>query len=209
MKVTNDSVRAQGRREQILRAAERCFRDFGFHAASISKISKAAGMSSGHIYHYFENKEAIIAAIVMRDLENRLALTEALRAKSGQPEALKQHIADALVRQLDTGLAALKVEILAEAGRNPEVAKIVRDADLSSRLAFSKAIREIRRAAGFQDDPRELDGMVEFLAALFGGLTLRIIGNPALEPDLLVSSAQRIVEQALFRSGAMTADGPT
>jgi hypothetical protein len=39
-------------------------------------------------------------------------------------------------------------------------------------------------------------------------LTLRIIGNPALEPDLLVSSAQRIVEQALFRSGAMTADGP-
>lgn len=208
MKVTNDSVRAQGRREQILRAAERCFRDFGFHAASISKISKAAGMSSGHIYHYFDNKEAIIAAIVMRDLENRLALTETLRAKSGQPEALKQHIADALVRQLDTGLAALKVEILAEAGRNPGVAKIVRDADLASRLAFSKAIREIRRAAGFQDDPRELDGMVEFLAALFGGLTLRIIGNPALEPDLLVSSAQRIVEQALFRSGAMTADGP-
>lgn len=82
------------------------------------------------------------------------------------------------------------------------------DADLASRLAFSKAIREIRRAAGFQDDPRELDGMVEFLAALFEGLTLRIIGNPALEPDLLVSSAQRIVEQALFRSGAMTADGP-
>jgi len=49
------------RRAQIRAAAGECFRQHGFHGTSIAQISKRAGMSTGHIYHYFENKEAIIA----------------------------------------------------------------------------------------------------------------------------------------------------
>lgn len=52
--------RLNTRRAQILAAATDCFRELGFHGASIAKISQASGMSPGHIYHYFENKEAII-----------------------------------------------------------------------------------------------------------------------------------------------------
>jgi AcrR family transcriptional regulator len=40
----------------------------GFHGASMADIAKAAGLSVGQIYRYFENKEAIIAAIVAQDL---------------------------------------------------------------------------------------------------------------------------------------------
>ena len=65
-----DAPRGTARRQQILNAAAQCFREHGFHGASIAQISKTAGMSAGHIYHYFENKEAIIAAIVAEAARN-------------------------------------------------------------------------------------------------------------------------------------------
>ena len=59
----------------MLDAAAICFRNHGFHGASMAQISKTAGMSPGHIYHYFDNKEAIIAAIVERDMEEMMEWT--------------------------------------------------------------------------------------------------------------------------------------
>ena len=48
----SDSPRADARRAQIRAAAAECFRLHGFHGSSIAQISKRAGMSTGHIYHY-------------------------------------------------------------------------------------------------------------------------------------------------------------
>jgi AcrR family transcriptional regulator len=70
-----ESDRAAQRRHQVLDAAAICFRNHGFHGASMAQISKTAGMSPGHIYHYFDNKEAIIAAIVERDMEEMMEWT--------------------------------------------------------------------------------------------------------------------------------------
>ena len=58
--------RAQARRQQVLTAAAECFRRRGFHGASMAEIAKTAGMSAGHIYNLFENKDDVIAAIVER-----------------------------------------------------------------------------------------------------------------------------------------------
>ena len=68
--------KAAQRREEILDAAIRCFREKGFHAASMSSIAKAFGMSAGHIYNYFDSKEDIIEAIVNRWLDNYIHTIE-------------------------------------------------------------------------------------------------------------------------------------
>ena len=60
--------RAEMQRNRILDAAQHCFIEHGFHAASMASIADTAGMSAGLIYRYFENKSAIILAIVDRQL---------------------------------------------------------------------------------------------------------------------------------------------
>src|SRR5437660_5351731 len=52
------------RRSQILDAALVCFARRGFHQTSMHDISAEAGISVGLIYRYFDNKEAVIAAMV-------------------------------------------------------------------------------------------------------------------------------------------------
>ncbi len=52
------------KRQQILDTALNLFSDSGFHATSISKIAKEAGISKGLMYNYFESKEALLFAIV-------------------------------------------------------------------------------------------------------------------------------------------------
>jgi AcrR family transcriptional regulator len=178
--------RAQARRTQILDAAADCFREHGFHGASIARISKAAAMSAGHIYHYFDNKEAIIAAIVARDLEHLLSLTTSLRSAHDVLEAMLAAAAAGAENNLEAQEAGLQLEIVAEAARNPHVADIVRQADLSCRTSLAETLRLLRRGRGHEDDEQALAARVEVLAAMFDGLMIRCIRNPDLNREAVI-----------------------
>ncbi|HEX7479971.1 MAG TPA: TetR/AcrR family transcriptional regulator [Polyangiales bacterium] len=64
------SVRAEQkrseRREAILCAAERIFSQHGYHAASISDVIDAAGISRGTFYIYFDGKDALFLQLIER-----------------------------------------------------------------------------------------------------------------------------------------------
>ena len=120
-----DTGRAEARRRQVLEAASTCFRQHGFHATSIARISQAAGMSPGHIYHYFQNKEAIVAGIVEQNLSEFVELAQQLdkaNETGNFVDALMAQIDAGVGKQTDGARASLNLEILAEAARNPEVA---------------------------------------------------------------------------------------
>src|SRR5436190_19425266 len=67
------------RRTQILDAALVCFAKRGFHQASMHDISAEAGISVGLIYRYFQNKEAVIAAMADRHKKQIHELLERAR----------------------------------------------------------------------------------------------------------------------------------
>ena len=52
------------RREDILSAAKRVFADKGFHATTIGDVAKAAGISYGSVYWYFDSKDALFHALM-------------------------------------------------------------------------------------------------------------------------------------------------
>ena len=103
-----------------------------------------------------------------------------------------------MARQLDGDAAALKVEIVAEAGRNPRVAEIVRKADSIGRLELASAIRDIRRRAGHDDHPGAIDEMVELISAMYGGVLMRSITNPAVDANALADRIVKVIEATLY-----------
>ncbi|MBU1265602.1 MAG: TetR/AcrR family transcriptional regulator [Thiobacillus sp.] len=196
----SEASRAETRRAQIRAAAADCFRQHGFHGTSIAQISKAAGMSTGHIYHYFENKEAIIADIVAQDLERSLTLTTELRSASDVKDAMVERAIEGVEHNLDPSSAGLQLEIVAEAARNPHIAEIVRAADRACRDSLADTIRTQRQAAGHQDSETTIAGMVEALAAMFEGLRIRTIRNPDLDQAAVVQVFRRMIHDLLSQT---------
>ena len=54
------------RREQIVGAATRVFAEKGFRRATTREVARAAGVSEGTIYNYFQDKDALLMAILDR-----------------------------------------------------------------------------------------------------------------------------------------------
>lgn len=77
------------RRQALLRAAARLFRQQGFAATSTRDIAAAVGMRAGSPFYHFENKEALLAAVMHEGME---------RALSHQARAMDLAVAAAAAR---------------------------------------------------------------------------------------------------------------
>ena len=76
-KEQNEEIRNKTR-NAILNSSLKLFANRGFHGTSISEISKAAGISKGLAYNYFESKEKILEAIFAEALNMGSILQEQL-----------------------------------------------------------------------------------------------------------------------------------
>jgi len=187
------ATKADVRRAQILEAAEACFREFGFHNASISKICKRAGMSPGHVYHYFDNKEAIIEGIVRAKADILLARVEELRRAPDVMDATIEKAGEGIADRLDPDFAALDVEIVAEACRNPSVASIVRESDREVLSNFKDVVRALRKDLGHDDSDETIDTLGDMIATLFDGIAIRGIKHPDMHRDELVVLFEKVL----------------
>ncbi|WP_028310888.1 TetR/AcrR family transcriptional regulator [Derxia gummosa] len=189
-----DTDRARLRRTQILDAAAECFRRNGFHAASIAEISKAAGMSAGHIYNYFENKDAIVAAIVERGLDEFQEVFERFASADNLRDTMLAEVDHALECCLDLNECRLQLELCAEAGRNEHIATLVRRADAHM---FDRFVGLMRSVLGPDMPQAEVDARVEAMFALFDGLSVRAVRHPEVDRQALAGSMRRMLA-ALF-----------
>jgi len=193
----SEENRREARQQQVLEAAVELVRRRGFHGASMAELAKIAGMSVGHIYHYFENKEAIMAAIVSRDLERVLGILESFEKQGGD-------LYDVMIEEVDRGYddsrrvdeTALQLEIYAEAARNPKVAKMLNDADTISR----SKLRDLMTAGRKSQEPwspEDLDARVEVIIALFEGLRLRALHGHEVSRDAMLRNIRMVVRHLL------------
>ncbi len=120
---TNSNPRKELVREQLIDIAAQLFDKKGYAQTGINDIAKALGLGRSAVYHYFRNKEEILAALVEAEAltpSNRLQELMHLPGLTST-ERLRRAVTDGIVRRLSSGsrfilLSRLETQIPEELG---------------------------------------------------------------------------------------------
>lgn len=192
-------LKSKERKKQVLDAAAKCFREFGFHGCSIARISKAAGMSPGHIYYHFANKEAIVEALVAHQESTLYELISEIAASPGDERiavSLKRHTKRMVEIHTSPEFNGLWLEIAAEAARNPGVAKVLQISHDAINSRFHDELFRRARTTSDKDMQKIRTGM-DIIASVFSGLSqqtaTRAFGQ-RWDKQLLINMVNEIID---------------
>lgn len=185
------TARGEATRRKLLSAAAEEFAQNGFHAGSVSAITRRAGAALGTFYTYFDSKDAIFQALV-RDM------SEAVRVAAREA--------------IDPAMAALEVEraalaaFLVFAAEHKEIYRIIDEAEFVDPASYRQhyettAIRIAERlaagaqAGAFRDGLGEAEAWAIMGMNVFLGLRYAIWakpGDPA--PAMVADKANRLLD---------------
>lgn len=175
------------RRQQILDAAQRCFKIHGFHRTTLRAIAREFGMSVGHIYNYFSNKEAIIEALLETQTQRFIDMLDSDKYLDIKPEERLHHELCAVVdAYLDLDSAQLAIAIMNEALVNPRVFEIAVSATTKVRehikLTYLSSLGDNREYA----PPAEvMEARIITVRSMLEGLRYARLFNPHMDPQVL------------------------
>jgi AcrR family transcriptional regulator len=151
----------------------------GVAGSTFDHVAREAGVSRGLLHYYFGSKERLLAEVVKRDTDLRMAmLDEQLAAASSADDfiAMLRRSLEAMLRD-DTEFLTLSFEVFTLSRRNPEIA-----------AEYSELIRRTRRNVAAVLAAKQDEGVLELRAdpeaiaeIIFGlgdGLALRILAEP-------------------------------
>jgi AcrR family transcriptional regulator len=136
--------RSQATVQVILDATARVLCTIGYDRASTNRVALAAGVSVGSLYQYFPSKEALVAALVERHVEEMLHLVRAKLAEVASaplPIAVRTMI-DAMfaAHAVDPKLHKVLIEQVPRIGRLEDILGVEREVE-----AMVAALLEVRR----------------------------------------------------------------
>jgi len=195
------ATRAEAQRHRILDAAEQCFIADGFHAATMAMIAERAGISVGLTYRYFASKQAIVLAIIERQLQLTRARIASLHGSVDLVTGLVECFQELRAGARGVMNATLFLEMSAEATRVPGIAAALRHADEITRGDFEAWLSRAKADGGHGLRAREAAAAALLMNLLFAGLAVRAVRDP----DLRVGALRRAVALGL----AATTSTPT
>jgi AcrR family transcriptional regulator len=186
---------ATDRRAQILRAAMFCFAKSGFHQTSMHDVAQEAGISVGLIYRYFVNKEAVIGALAEQHKQEFHALLERARSAPTLLDSLEIILTAHCCEDQPQLHCAFVLDLFAEAGRNPHIARLVRDVADAGMQGVTDVIA---RAPEMQDPPhgltpREVTELI--VAAARGSMMRDVLEHVQVSTDQRRERQLKIVRQ--------------
>ena len=153
--------------QAILEAAAELFDRKGFNQTTLQDIADAIGMARPSLYHYFDNREQILAAGIDLLTKQRDIITEALRDLDGDP----LHRLTALILGLGKLISEHPVWIRIALRDEAALPEEARDRDRESRLAyFQLLVRTLKEGgqAGYLRVHDERATALTIIAALTG-----------------------------------------
>jgi AcrR family transcriptional regulator len=192
------SERAARQRTNILDAAERCFIQSGFHAASMADIATTAGVSPGLIYRYFSGKNEIVQAIVQQHLEtDGCPSMRRLNTREDFVNGALEMFERWRRRDDPSANACLMLELVAESARDPEVAAIVRGKDQAVSEDLTLALQRVARAEGKRLTALQARSRAVMMQCVVEGLASRVVRDPTLSAATLRPILAKIIDAIL------------
>jgi TetR/AcrR family transcriptional repressor of bet genes len=180
------------RRQQLIEATIASLSRYGFADATISRISKEAGVSTGIIHHYFESKDDLLAATMRTLLEQlRQDVVERL-AQAANPEERLHAIIDGnfAANQFDRPVIVAWLSFWAQVPHVPGLARLQR---INARRLRSNLLHELRQLLPVERAAETATG----LAALIDGLWLRASLDGVQNPAAARAIVRSYLESAL------------
>jgi AcrR family transcriptional regulator len=189
-----DPVQHAAKRRQIADAAAGVFAERGFDGATTAEICRAAGVSTGNLFHYFSSKREIFVAVLTGGEDETAARLAEAEANTDPLDGLLGfvvHLAAAARYEL---VPPLVLEAMLQAGRDPELAQRLEDTAADEQAGI---VALLARAAdaGLVDPPLPVDETASWLMNLVNALYLRA----ATEPRFDVAAAIRDLRLVVLR----------
>ena len=154
-------------KQEILNAALDLFSVQGFEATSISQIANAVGIRKASLYSHFENKQAILDALIKEVLERYAEHSIFALANWDDPDFTKDKqdmTPDAAVQMLqgqlryilhDPAISRARKMLMIEQFQNPELAKLQTKQNYTDVLRYFTGLVGflIRQGALTEDNP--------------------------------------------------------
>lgn len=194
-----DEANTEAQRMRIIDAATRCLAKKGVAKTSISDICREAGMRSGHLYYYFENKDAVLEAVALRNRETVIASIEHM-LDGGD---LVSQIFDVHVKAEEDRLACgltptVRVELQCYFQR---VASAPHGAVVPDRLLSAiRGATETAVAAGRLSSQIDIDTFVNAVTLIWQGLSYSRL-DPSLDLDAMRKAVQLLLSPWLTGGG--------
>jgi AcrR family transcriptional regulator len=191
------------KRAQVLAGARHVFLGSGFSAASMGEIARAAGVSKGTLYVYFDSKTALFRALIEDEKRNAAERLTAFDPGDHDVGTVLTRFAERFIAELTAAEhVALVRAVVGAAEAFPEIGRAFFEAGPAfgaSRLAdYLRA--QVEDGVLDLDDPQ--DAAWRFLGACnTPALIATVMGLPAPDPEEIRRRARSVV--AAFLHGRL------
>ena len=193
--------RGAERRDQILDAAAKSFREVGYGGCSLETVAAEVGILKGSLYYHFASKEEILAELLLDVHRDALVMIEdVVRSQGTGMERVEGYVtahARWVLRHLDRVEVFLRDYHYLPAERARQVAALRRRFSNCLTMLITEAQRD--GAADFDLDPRvaanSIHGMLNWI-----GTWYRRRGASGMSDDALVAQITRQAVRGLLPS---------
>lgn len=184
------------KRKQILTGARQVFLERGFDAASMGDIARAAGVSKGTLYVYFQDKEDLFAALVTNECSETAELLFELDTNEADVEKVLTKLGTSFIEVMvrPEQIATLRT-VIAIGSRFPEISLRFFEAGPCLGVRRLADFLKVKVAQGVLDITDVELAASQFLSLCKDGVALPILLGS--EADVDSAHAKKIVQGAV------------
>jgi TetR/AcrR family transcriptional regulator, transcriptional repressor for nem operon len=179
----------------IVAAAEKLFRERGVAAVGLAELTKAAGFTQGGFYNHFKSKDALVAAVMEKAMEDGAALFESgMQGPAGDVRDPIKRYVEWYLSPDHLGNVEAGCPLTAFAG---DARRLGKEARQSYARGLAWTVDQLAKVVDGKDAREKRKKAVALSSQMIGVLVLSravVEADPALADELLKDGREQLLE---------------